>query len=107
MKKTERPIAGLPSKAISRRNLLQGASAAALAGMMSGVTFADSKGNEKSGMPAVPARADKAKAFPDKFLWGCATAGHQVEGNNTNSDLWAVEHLPESMKICLRRKGRN
>jgi hypothetical protein len=29
------------------------------------------------------ASADKSKAFPDTFLWGCATAGHQVEGNNT------------------------
>jgi beta-glucosidase len=41
--------------------------------------------------------ADKTKVFPDKFLWGCATAGHQVEGNNTNSDLWAMEHMPESI----------
>ena len=41
--------------------------------------------------------ADKSKSFPDKFLWGCATAGHQVEGNNTNSDLWLIEHLPESI----------
>lgn len=40
---------------------------------------------------------DKTKAFPDKFLWGAATAGHQVEGNNINSDLWTLEHLPESM----------
>ena len=31
--------------------------------------------------------------FPRGFLWGAATAGHQVEGNNTNSDVWAVEHL--------------
>lgn len=30
--------------------------------------------------------------FPDGFLWGAATAGHQVEGNNTNSDLWLLEH---------------
>ena len=27
---------------------------------------------------------------------GCATAGHQVEGNNTSSDLWLMEHLPGS-----------
>ena len=31
-------------------------------------------------------------AFPPKFLWGAATAGHQVEGGNVNSDLWAIEH---------------
>lgn len=33
-------------------------------------------------------------AFPDGFLWGTATAGHQVEGNNTNTDLWVIEHAP-------------
>ena len=31
--------------------------------------------------------------FPTGFLWGAATAGHQVEGNNTASDLWLLEHL--------------
>ena len=30
--------------------------------------------------------------FPDGFLWGAATAAHQVEGNNVNSDFWALEH---------------
>ncbi|MGV8049079.1 MAG: glycoside hydrolase family 1 protein [Anaerolineaceae bacterium] len=29
--------------------------------------------------------------FPNNFLWGCATASHQVEGNNTNNDWWAWE----------------
>ena len=32
--------------------------------------------------------------FPRDFLWGVATAGHQVEGNNVNSDTWFLEHLP-------------
>ena len=32
--------------------------------------------------------------FPQNFLWGVATAGHQVEGNNVNSDIWFLEHLP-------------
>jgi len=31
--------------------------------------------------------------FPRGFLWGAATAGHQVEGGNVNSDCWAVEHV--------------
>ena len=31
--------------------------------------------------------------FPEGFLWGVATAGHQVEGNNTNSDTWLLEHV--------------
>ena len=32
--------------------------------------------------------------FPDGFLWGAATAAHQVEGNNINSDWWVKEHTP-------------
>lgn len=32
--------------------------------------------------------------FPKGFLWGTATAAHQVEGNNVNSDFWLLEHLP-------------
>lgn len=30
------------------------------------------------------------------FLIGAATAAHQVEGNNTNSDIWIMENLPQS-----------
>lgn len=30
--------------------------------------------------------------FPDGFLWGAATAGHQIEGNNVNSNWWVHEH---------------
>ncbi|MHA7133611.1 glycoside hydrolase family 1 protein [Oerskovia turbata] len=33
-------------------------------------------------------------SFPDGFLWGAATAGHQIEGNNINSDWWVKEHTP-------------
>ncbi len=32
--------------------------------------------------------------FPEGFLWGTATAAHQVEGNNINSESWVIEHLP-------------
>ncbi len=31
-------------------------------------------------------------SFPETFLWGAATAGHQIEGNNVRSDIWAMEH---------------
>lgn len=31
-----------------------------------------------------------------KFLYGAATAAHQVEGNNVHSDLWAVENMEHS-----------
>jgi beta-glucosidase len=34
--------------------------------------------------------------FPEDFLWGAATAGHQVEGGNVNSDIWAQEMVPDS-----------
>ena len=34
--------------------------------------------------------------FPDAFLWGTATAAHQIEGGNVNNDWWAFEHDPTS-----------
>ncbi len=34
--------------------------------------------------------------FPKGFLIGAATAAHQVEGNNTNCDCWAMEQMPHS-----------
>lgn len=38
-----------------------------------------------------------ARSFPPNFLWGTATAGHQVEGGNANSDCWALEHAKPSI----------
>lgn len=57
---------------LDRRTILAGAAALATAG---------------------PLHASKRPAFPKGFLWGAATAAHQVEGNNVNSDLWLIEHL--------------
>jgi beta-glucosidase len=39
---------------------------------------------------------DEARAgrFPDGFLWGTASAAHQVEGDNRNSDWWEFERQP-------------
>src|SRR5260221_3935508 len=37
--------------------------------------------------------------FPEKFLWGAATAAHQVEGNNVNSDLWVLEHVKPTLFV--------
>ena len=34
--------------------------------------------------------------FPENFLWGTATAAHQVEGGNASSDLWLMENAPAS-----------
>lgn len=35
--------------------------------------------------------------FPNGFVWGAATAAHQVEGDNINSDCWALEHARPSI----------
>lgn len=35
--------------------------------------------------------------FPKSFLWGAATAAHQVEGNNINTESWVLEHLPKTI----------
>jgi beta-glucosidase len=34
--------------------------------------------------------------FPEHFLFGTATAAHQIEGGNVNSDWWDFEHDPQS-----------
>jgi beta-glucosidase len=34
--------------------------------------------------------------FPDGFVWGTATAAHQIEGGNWNNDWWMWEHAPDS-----------
>jgi len=56
-----------------------------------------------AGVTAVSAaKAASAFARPRKgppksvFLWGAATAAHQIEGNNVNSDYWVLEHIPDT-----------
>jgi beta-glucosidase len=41
--------------------------------------------------------------FPASFEWGVATAAHQIEGGNVNSDWWAWEHQPASG--CVEPSG--
>jgi beta-glucosidase len=41
---------------------------------------------------------DIAYRFPEGFLWGTATAAHQVEGGNSNNDWWEWEQLPGKIK---------
>lgn len=36
----------------------------------------------------------KLNKFPNNFKWCVATAAHQIEGDNINSDWWAFEHVP-------------
>lgn len=69
---------------IDRRGLLGAASA-----MAAGVTL--------TGGPVAAKAPPGRLALPHDFLWGAATAGHQIEGNNTSSDLWFLESLKPSM----------
>ena len=34
---------------------------------------------------------------PKDFLWGTATAGHQIEGGNVNSDFWLAENVKPTL----------
>ena len=37
--------------------------------------------------------------FKSDFLLGASTAAHQVEGNNKNSDYWAMENMEHSQFV--------
>jgi beta-glucosidase len=41
-------------------------------------------------------QAGTTTRFPDGFIWGSATAAHQVEGGNWANDWWAWVHAPNS-----------
>lgn len=68
---------------ISRRDLLAMAGIAAV-----------SAGTSSS---IATAAAPTSTKYPKGFLWGVSTAGHQVEGSNTNSDIWFLEHVKPSI----------
>src|SRR3984957_8988430 len=61
-------------------------------------SFAEARaGVSHCGLPVMIATGRTAMArFPHGFLWGAATAGHQVEGGNVNADLWPMEGAPNS-----------
>lgn len=67
---------------IDRRNVLMAGGAALASVALAG-----------SARAAAAAVRPKDAHFPAGFLWGAATAGHQVEGNDTASDLWLLENL--------------
>ena len=50
-------------------------------------------------LAAAPAFAATRPSFPKGFLWGAATAGHQVEGNNVNSDCWVLENVKPTVFV--------
>ncbi|HEY1313949.1 MAG TPA: family 1 glycosylhydrolase [Steroidobacteraceae bacterium] len=70
---------------VSRRSFLSMTGMAALASARPAVLEAAAQTRR----PAAPA----AGKWPAGFLWGAATAGHQVEGSNVNSDIWMLEHV--------------
>jgi beta-glucosidase len=43
--------------------------------------------------PAAQGAAKAPMPLPKGFLWGTATAAHQIEGNNVNSDFWLAENI--------------
>jgi beta-glucosidase len=45
-----------------------------------------------AGMSALTQAA--AQTPSEKLLWGVATSAYQVEGNNVNTDIWALEQIP-------------
>jgi beta-glucosidase len=44
------------------------------------------------------------RRFPDGFLFGVATSGHQTEGDNTSSDTWFLESVQPT--VFTERSGR-
>lgn len=60
--------------------------------------------------PALARAKSKAAvdpAFPKGFLWGASTAGHQVEGNNSNSDTWFLENVKPTVFAEPSRDAAN
>jgi beta-glucosidase len=43
------------------------------------------------------------RQFPPGFIWGTATAAHQIEGGNVNNDWWDWEHKPGT--LCAESSG--
>ena len=47
-------------------------------------------------LAAAPPAPGRSLPSREKFLWGVATAAHQIEGNNVNSDYWVLENVTET-----------
>lgn len=59
--------------------------------------------SSSAGSLGVPGSSDEimvnkaAACFPEGFIWGCSTSAHQIEGDNVNSDMWAVENATPTL----------
>lgn len=62
-----------------------------------------------SAVPAIARAKPKAASpgFPAGFLWGASTAGHQIEGNNSNSDTWFLENIKPTVFAEPSRDAAN
>jgi beta-glucosidase len=85
---------------IDRRELLGGVLAFAAASVVRSSPETDAPHPQAPELP--PLRTD-ALAAPSGFMWGVATSGHQIEGNNLNSDCWLLENVKPS--IYKERSG--
>jgi len=79
------------SMSTSRREFISGVAGTAVAAAVG------------RGIPAFAAPKPSGMSFPKNFRWGVATAGHQIEGNNTNSDLWLCENIKPT--VYVERSG--
>ena len=75
------------AKSTNRRQFLAGAVRTAIATTIAG------------GNSAFANTEATGKFFPKNFRWGVATAGHQIEGNDTNSDLWLLENIKPTVYV--------
>ncbi len=80
-------IVKITSAALTRRDVL-----------LSGATLALA-----AGLPSLGFGAGKRPAFPKGFLWGAASAGYQIEGNNSDADIWLLEQVTPT--VFTERSG--
>ena len=86
------------AQGLSRRSVL-GVAAAGAAGLGIGI----SAGPAQAQPISLPEPRPDARKVPASFLWGVSTAGHQIEGNNVNSDAWLMENVKPT--IFQERSG--
>src|ERR1700744_6176697 len=73
----------------TRRAVLRGGAATLAALGLSAAGFAANRSPQGA--------TGKHKRFPAAFIWGAATSGHQVEGNDVDSDTWYMEQLQPTL----------